>query len=162
MLKTRQFEDKDAGRVSIILIAAFKSFLLDKFDDLSKAYFEPEEIIARVTKGPGRFSETIAFVAEDDGKVIGYIEVTAGKNGLGMLDIISVDPEFFSKGVGNALMAQAEKFWAEHNQRKIATCVSAHNTKALIYYIKNGFIPEGYQKNHFHEGVDEIILGRFL
>ena len=162
MLNTRQFEDQDAGRVSKILSAAFKSFLLDNFDDLSKAHFEPEEISARVTKAPGRFGETIAFVAEDDGKVIGYIEVTAGKNGLGMLDIIGVDPECFSKGVGKALMAQAEKFWAKHNQRKIATCVSAHNTKALIYYIKNGFIPEGYQKNHFHEGVDEIMLGRFL
>jgi hypothetical protein len=31
-----------------------------------------------------------------------------------------------------------------------------------MYYLKHDFIPEGYRKDHFIEGVDEIVLGRFL
>ena len=37
-----------------------------------------------------------------------------------------------------------------------------HNKKAVMYYLKHDFVPEGYCKDHFREGVDEIILGRFL
>jgi len=65
-------------------------------------------------------------------------------------------------GAGKLLMCRAEKFWKARGMRKISTCVSAHNRRALLYYIKNGFVPEGYRRDHFKKGIDEIILGRFL
>jgi len=60
------------------------------------------------------------------------------------------------------LMKAAECFWTRKKQRKITTCVAAINRPTVIYYIKHGFVPEGYCKNHFTPGIDEIILGRFL
>ena len=44
----------------------------------------------------------------------------------------------------------------------VAHKLTAHNKRALMYYSKNGFIPEGYQRDHFKVGVDEIILGKFF
>ena len=105
---------------------------------------------------------TRMYVAVSDGAVVGVIKVTARANGLGILDCIGVDPACHAQGIGSLLMSRAETFWAEHCQRKIDTCVSAHNKKALMYYLKHDFIPEGYRRDHFLQGVDEIILGRFL
>ena len=76
--------------------------------------------------------------------------------------MVGVAPDYFGKGVGAILMQAAEGFWTKKKQRKISTCVSAINQRALIYYIKHGFIPEGYCRDHFRRGVDEIVLGRFL
>jgi ribosomal protein S18 acetylase RimI-like enzyme len=161
MLRVRDFEAGDAARVSEILKAAFRSFLGEKFDLIPTEHFTPESL-ASAASSKGRFSETRSFVAEDDGRVLGVIKATAGTNGLGCLDSVGVDPECHAKGVGAALMAKAEEFWAERGQRKIWTCVSAHNKKALFYYLKHDFMPEGFQRDHFIPGVDEIMLGRFL
>ena len=161
MVTVRHFEQKDAQRVSEILIAAFKSFLGDRFDEISADRFSPEEMI-RTAHAEDNFSVSDIFVAEEEGRILGAAKATAGTNGLGGFDFGGVDPEYHSHGIGSALMAKAEEFWAKHQQRKIHTCVSAHNKKAIMYYLKHGFVSEGYCRDHFREGVDEIVLGRFL
>jgi len=159
----RLFKNDDAMKVSEILASAFKSFLGDKYDEILDRHFSPDVLMEEAeVKDKFNFSESKIFVAEGDGKVIGVVKVTAGANGLGAFDYVGVDPECHEHGVGSLLMRKAEEFWKEHNQRKIVTCVAAHNKKALLYYIKNNFVPEGYCKDHFYKGVDEIFLGRFL
>jgi GNAT superfamily N-acetyltransferase len=162
MLAIRQFEARDAQQASEILIAAFKSFLQEKFnDEHDAAYFHPEKLKSEAFV-KDQFMVSQIFVAEDEGKIFGVVKVTASTNGLGCFDWVGVDPACHARGVGAMLMARAEHFWREHRQRKIHSCVSAHNKKALMYYLKHDFIPEGYCRDHFRIGVDEIILGRFL
>ena len=158
-MRCRKFKKADSKQVSELMIKAFKSFLGDKLENLNE--FSPS-VFEKISNFKDVFSERISFVVADNKKIVGYISVTAGKNGLGSLEIVGVEPEYFSRGVGKILMKKAEEFWASKKQRKISTCVSAHNKRALIYYIKNGFIPEGYRRDHFFVGVDEIILWRFL
>jgi len=141
--------------------AAFKTFLRDKWNEADERHFSPEAI-ARNSFRQADFVKTTAFVAVDNKIILGYACGTAGENGLGSLEVVGVDPDSFHKGVGKALMSSLEQFWRDNKQRKIHTCVSAPNTRALIYYISNGFIPVGYRKDHFRVGVDEIILDRFL
>jgi ribosomal protein S18 acetylase RimI-like enzyme len=158
MICVREFRDGDAESVAALMLKAFQSFL--------GARARAEDFTAGVYKNTSKMrdarAETLSFVAADGGRIAGYLKVVAGVNGLGALDVIGVDPEYFSKGVGSMLFDEAEKFWRAKNQRKISTCVSAHNKKAIIYYLKHDFIPEGYRRDHFFEGVDEIILGRFM
>ena len=162
-LYVRPLEDGDAEKASMILIAAFKGFLKDKFDDSLTVHFSPDVLKEEArSKDKHGFSESRIFTAVNNGEVVGVVKVTAGKSGLGVFDYVGVDPESPARGIGSLLMRKAEDFWKERNQRKIHTCVSAHNKKALLYYIKNDFRPKGYCKDHFHEGVDEIMLGRFL
>ncbi|OGV51539.1 MAG: hypothetical protein A2017_01850 [Lentisphaerae bacterium GWF2_44_16] len=158
MIEVRKFRDEDAEQVAKIMFKAFKTFLGDR---IKEEDFNAEDY-RKTSNVKSARSETISFVAVDGERVVGYLKVVAGANGLGSLDVIGVEPEYFSKGIGPMLFAEADKFWKEKNMRKISTCVSAHNKKALMYYIKNDFIPEGYRRDHFFEGVDEIILGRFM
>jgi ribosomal protein S18 acetylase RimI-like enzyme len=161
MAHVRPFESRDASRASEILVAAFRGFLRDRFDDNLAAHFAPE-LLTQNTHVVGRFSESRLFVAEDGDRVVGVVSVSAGSNGLGTFNYVGVDPDCQSQGIGSLLMARAVEFWTEHRQRKIDTCVSAHNKKALMYYLKHDFVPEGYRRDHFIPGVDEIILGRFM
>ena len=143
------------------MILAWKSFLGDKYTRDDEEFWLPD----RLEEGSlvrSRLSETVSFVAEEERNVRGYVRVTSHRNGLGTLEVIGVDPGSFAKGVGALLMKEAESYWRRTGMRKISTCVSAHNKRALLFYIKHGFVPEGYRKDHFREGVDEIILGRFL
>lgn len=161
MAETRTFREADAQQVSKIMILAWKSFLGDKYTRDDEEFWLPD----RLEEGSlvrSRLSETVSFVAEEERNVRGYVRVTSHRNGLGTLEVIGVDPGSFAKGVGALLMKEAESYWRRTGMRKISTCVSAHNKRALLFYIKHGFVPEGYRKDHFREGVDEIILGRFL
>ena len=161
-MQVRKFKEEDAEAVSEIMNAAFYAFLGDRMDEFDRKSFSPE-VLKRISNCSNSDGGSASFVAEDGGEIVGYIRGTA-KNiiGLGSLEVVGIKPDIFSKGVGTALMKELEKFWRDNGMRKISTCVSAHNTRALIYYIKNGFVPEGYRRDHFKVGVDEIILGRFL
>lgn len=147
--------------VSKIMRAAFRSYLAEHYTKVHEDRFAPS-VLASDSLARNKFSEIASFVAVDDRQVVGYIKVTSDRNGLGSLQIVGIDPEYFGKGVGALLMEAAERFWTKKKQRKISTCVSAINRRALIYYIKHGFVPEGYCRDHFAAGLDEIILGRFL
>ena len=160
-LKVRKFREQDAMQVSRVMITAFKTFLKEKFTKDDEERFSPS-FWRRTGQAKDKFSQTVSFVVVDGKKVVGYMKAVANRNGLGSLDVVGVNPEYFGKGVGKLLIQNGEKFWKSKNMRKISTCVSAHNKRALLYYIKNGFVPEGYRRDHFEKGVDEIILGKFI
>jgi len=156
-LTVRLFEKGDAEILSEILFKSFKTFLKDKITEMV-----PPEEWEETAKVINKNLENAIFVAEDDGVVKGFLSATADlKHCLGTLNVIGVDPECHSKGVGTALFAEAEKFWIKRKMRKVWTCVSSINPKAQIYYIKQGFTPEGLRKDHFHDGIDEISLAKF-
>jgi len=160
-MQVRKFTPEDAEEVSKVMKEAFRSFLGDRWTQGDDRRLAPETFRQTANK-KDLFSETVSYVAVEAGEILGCIKGTASENGLGTLEVVGVRPSHFGKGVAAALMRALEEFWASKGLRKVSTCVSAHNRKALIYYIKSGFIPEGYCRDHFREGVDEIILGRFL
>lgn len=160
-MEIREFKLEDAEAVSGVMNAAFKAFLQERWDEYDAQSFAPETL-NRMSNVRADFSVTASFVAVEGERVMGYIRGTANANRLGSLEVVGVDPEGFHKGIGKALMSRLEQFWQEHALRKVCTCVSADNTRALIYYIANGFIPVGYRRDHFKIGIDEIMLDRFL
>ena len=160
-VNVRRFLKSDAAQASKVLRAAFRSFLAERLTKNIEDQFA-QSVLAANSLVKNRFSETISFVAVDGRQVVGYVRITSDRGGLGSLQVIGIDPDYFGRGVGAQLMKASEGFWAKKKQRKIFTCTSAINQRALIYYIKHGFVPEGYCRDHFIVGVDEIILGRFL
>lgn len=160
-VKLRKFKPQDAEAVSKIMIRAFLSFLKEKMDELTLKSFSPKTL-KKNSNVKGDNSETISFVVEEEKEIVGYIRGSANMRGLGTLGVVGVSPDCFHKGVGMALMKRLEKFWRKKKVKKVSTSVSSHNTRALMYYLKNGFIPVGYQKDRCIVGVDEVILDRFL
>ena len=130
----RDFEERDAGQVARIMFESFKTFLGER---MKESRPEPEAYWIRCSSEKTERSITRSFVAETDGRVIGYLCVSADtRSGLGILHRIGVDPEVFARGCGRALFHAAELFWKELKMRKIYTCTS-------------------------HIGVDEIQLAKF-
>ena len=160
-MKIRKFRSRDSKAVSEIMITAFKSFLGDKLDEWELQSFSPD-VLRKVSNSKSHDGEVVSYVAEEKGKILGYIRGSAKMCGLGCLEVVGVAPDCLREGVGTELVKELERFWKRGKMRKVHTCTSAHNTRALIFYIKNGFIPEGCQKEHFKPGVDEIVLGKFL
>jgi len=154
----RRFEKRDAKSVARIMFESFKTFLGDRIKEP-----ETEEHWIQASSGSSPSFITRAWVAESEGKVVGYLCVTANlKRGLGTLNVIGVDPNCFAKGCGSALFAAADAFWRSHDMRKIYTCTSHINLRAQAYYKKMGFVEEGRLKDHFFDGVDEIQLAKFM
>ena len=157
-IRVRPFEEKDAARVAVIMFESFRSV----FGDMLGRTLKPESYWKEISHSKSGDSIITSFVAEKDGVVIGYLRVSINPgNGLGVLEVIGVDPSIFSKGTGKALFAAAEEFWKKHNIRKVYTCTSHINVNAQAFYKKLGFIEEGRLKDHFHKGIDEIQLGKF-
>ena len=155
-IRIRRFGPDDAAGVSTVMPEAFRSFLGEKGG---------ERILAALSDADryrGKSPTAASYVAEAGGEIVGYVSGSVNVWGFGTLSLIGVKPSHFHRGVGTRLMEKMVTFWRRKKMRKVTTCVSAHNGRALVFYLKNGFVPVGYQRDHFIEGVDEVILDRFL
>ena len=57
--------------------------------------------------------------------------------------------------------AKLTRAMQEKRMRKVYTCTSHINQRALAFYKSLGFEEEGLLKSHFFEGIDEIQLAKF-
>ena len=159
--RVRQFRPDDADEASVVMTEAFRSFLPPRSGKKVLKGFSPERL--RGTSVYGKKGATSAtYVAELDGKVVGYVSGANNTYGVGTLSVIGVSPGCFHKGVGSLLMRKMVAFWRKGKMRKVSTCVSAHNSRAIIFYLSHDFRPVGYQRDHFLPGMDEVLLDRFL
>jgi ribosomal protein S18 acetylase RimI-like enzyme len=155
----RNFEEKDAPRIAEIMYESFKSVFKERWGSENK---DNGDCWKEHVKKSNPEKIQVVFVAEDEGKVIGFLHVSADvKWGLGILHCIGVDPNCFARGVGKAMAAEAERLWQEKRMRKVYTCTSHINQRALAFYKSLGFEEEGLLKSHFFEGIDEIQLAKF-
>lgn len=105
------------------------------------------------------------FVAEADGKVVGFLMLEwLGTNWNRVAEIgwIAVLPKFQRKGFGRALIEKMEKYAKERGMRKVYVEPSADNEIAIHFYVKNGYKPEAMRKDWYKDGEDSVILGKHL
>lgn len=110
------------------------------------------------------------IVAYDNG-IIGLASwVVRGlpKHQLVELERIAVLPEYKGKGVAiklfESLREDADNFYKSNGfkLRKVYLCVHATNLIAQSFYKKIGFSYEATLKNHYYNGVDEMIFSLFI
>lgn len=161
----RDLREEDAVAISLVLREGFSwwyDFQRKQGKDAQWMYDaqSPEHVREDAIR---KDENSKSLVAEVNGKVIGYISASFNPGPrLGVIGIVSVDPEHHGRGIGTELMRAAIGFLKSKGARKVWTTVSTINTKAIIYYIRNGFMPEGVLKDHFADGIDEIFMGMFL
>ncbi len=100
------------------------------------------------------------LVAEEDGKVVGGLVITEDIQNDGWkvarFKHIAVAKDFQGKGIGSALVAEAEKIVGESK-------VEIHTEDDLTdYYGKFGYKLEGTLKAHYGKDRDCVILGKIL
>ena len=91
------------------------------------------------------------FVAEIEGRVVGHLIVVAQQrdSSTGMAQAwiydVSVAAGFWGKGIGQALMEQAETFARQHGMLAIGLGVTLSNQRALEFYRHQGYLEERVQ-----------------
>ena len=118
--------------------------------DLTRPWNDPHKDIARkLAVRPDLF-----LVAELDGVVVGT--VMAGYDGhRGWINYLGVDPGCRRKGVGRALMAEAERLLRLEGCPKINLQVRTGNAEAIEFYRRVGFAVDdvvSFGKRLEHDG----------
>ena len=114
-------------------------------------FIQPDRWRGRLAHPPRGWS---TFVAEDDGRVIGFVSVGPSRDEVktGELYAIYVEPEAWSTGVGRALIETAES--RLHEQYAEATLwVLGDNPRARSFYERAGWTADGAEKSEERWGV---------
>lgn len=117
--------------------------------------FSREKLIAEINTDGSAF-----YFAQLAGQVIGYLKINTGASqteiqGINALEIerIYVVQEYHGRKVGQLLYEWAFQIACERKFDYVWLGVWEHNTKAIRFYEKNGFVP--FDKHVFILGDDE-------
>ncbi|MFZ4650957.1 MAG: GNAT family N-acetyltransferase [Rubrivivax sp.] len=111
------------------------------------------EACRRTITHPGR----LAHGAWIDGQFAGFVVLNFEGPFSGYVQLIGVSPERRGHGVGQALMALAERM-AFARGPNLFLCVSGFNTGAQRFYARLGFEEVGRLRDHLVAGEDELLL----
>ena len=87
----------------------------------------------------------IAYVAETNGKIIGYLagsiseQISYITETFAELDNMCVNEEYRRYSVGTLLINEFKKYCKDNSIENIKVTASAKNSKAIQFYMKNGF-----------------------
>lgn len=100
------------------------------------------------------------FVAEEDGKIVGY--VIAGTKGNNPKEAygskIAVLPEYQGTGVSSKLMSNLRYILREKGIERIFLLVRPENDKARRIYMNWGFEEKKFIKDFYSQGEDTLIM----
>ena len=87
----------------------------------------------------------IVFVAEVEEKIVGYLAgsicepISYITESFAELDNMCIDDEYRRFGIGTLLINEFKKYSKEKNIQNIKVTASAKNSRAIQFYMKNGF-----------------------
>ena len=87
----------------------------------------------------------IVFVAEAEEKIVGYLagsiceQISYITETFAELDNMCIDDEYRRFGIGTLLINEFKKYCKEKNIQNIKVTAFAKNSRAIQFYIKNGF-----------------------
>lgn len=103
-------------------------------------------------------NETSRFlVAVEDGKVIGYIGMSAVIDE-GYLFNAAVDSHYRKKGVGSALVRELVTWCQKHDFAFLTLEVRESNAPAIALYSRFGFVRVGERKNYYSDPAENALL----
>ena len=119
----------------------------------------------RYLKSLRRYADAAVYVAEtEEGEIVGRLSLARDTHpssrhvaDLGLM----VAASHRRRGIGRALLEEAEVWAASRGVRKIELHVFPWNEPALALYESFGFEREGYRKEHYRRGneyVDAIVM----
>jgi GNAT superfamily N-acetyltransferase len=80
------------------------------------------------------------FVAEDDGRLTGFVYTTRDSNEIGALYVV---PDRLREGIGSRLLAAAHEALAAAGHTEATLWVFEANTGARAFYAAHGYTPDG-------------------
>ncbi len=113
-------------------------------------------------------SDAAVFVAEENGAIVGRLSIARDAHPASehVADLgLMVAREFRRRGIGLALMEEAERWARGLGVRKLELHVFPHNEAAIALYKRLGYEEEGFRRRHYRrrgELLDAILMAKEL
>lgn len=168
-MKVRRAVPADARAIAEVHVrswqAGYRGLMPDELlDGLSPADREPMWREA----ASGRAGAGALFVAERDGRLVGFCALAAPSrdddagDGVAEIGAIYVDPEAWRGGAGRALMDVAVAHLRSEGWQELTLWVLRDNQPALDFYAAHQFRPDGAEQFYERSGTTGIRLRRSL
>ena len=98
----------------------------------------------------GKQHNSTIFVAEQEGKLIGYLIAVGGsvkRTKHSAYIVIGISGQYRGQGVGTALFRRVEEWAGNHHISRLELTVVTTNEAGVALYKKSGFEIEGIKKN---------------
>ncbi|MEC2345241.1 GNAT family protein [Paenibacillus barengoltzii] len=166
MIEIREIRVDDAER--------FLNLCLQLDQETKFMLYEPGERTTTAEEQRERIQSILSeagstiLVAEDQGKLVGYLAVFGGQANrtkhVGYI-VVGITQAYSGKGIGTRLFQAAEAWRAETEITKFELTVMIPNERAVALYKKVGFEVEGVKRNSIRvDGnyVDEYYMGKIF
>jgi predicted GNAT family N-acyltransferase len=124
--------------------------------DLRERVFSGEQGVSIDADRDGRDPESIHIVALDGGRVIGTCRLLLG-GGTARLGRLAVEPALRGRGVGGAILREADRVAAEEGANRIALHAQ---TYAERLYVEHGYVERGAR--FMEEGIEHVAMEKLL
>ena len=127
---------------------------------------EAPEQVARHLEFVGRHPGSTVLVAEEGGRLLGYVEAEGGafrRNRHAAYVVIGVRHAAAGRGIGAALLRGLDDWARNHGVHRLELTVMAHNERAIALYRRCGYEIEGIRRHSLRVGqvyVDELALAK--
>lgn len=140
-MQIRRFQESDAEELARLHELSWRHFYReivpkDLLEFTVNELFKPELYIDWNAKG-------IVYVAEDNGKIVGFSACHMKDAGTGYLRSIYLRPGHEGRGLGTALLKKAMDWLKVEGAKSVRTDCLADNDGAISFYEKNGFRKAG-------------------
>jgi GNAT superfamily N-acetyltransferase len=167
-LVLRSAQPDDAMQIAGVHVrswqVAYRGLLPDSYLD----GLRPEDRARRSTLDRTEPDQPHTIVAISDRTLVGFASIgpahSSGLPDVGELYAIYVDPPWWKRGIGRALMAEARARLAQGGFAHAVLWVLVGNERAQRFYLNDGWCPDGERRVQQVWGiaVDEIRYGRAL
>jgi len=141
-MKIRRYEERD-----------FKAYAGTLEKTTSWGDEAEEELAARIQK---MTEKDEIWVAEADGKAVGFMILTPNDDGTLEIDWLDVHPEFQRKKVATHLVAKAEEVAKARKAETLSVHTWKENSKMLAFLERNGFELFQTIANFYGKGQDAL------
>ncbi len=127
----------------------------------------PEEQRQRIKEILWKDNQTI-FVAEEAGKLVGYLSATGGhfaRDRHTVYIVVGILERFTSQGIGTAFFERLEDWAREYSVHRLELSVMVHNQRGIGLYQKMGFEIEGIKRDSLlvdGSYVDEYYMSKLI
>jgi predicted GNAT family N-acyltransferase len=118
--------------------------------------FSGEQGVSAAADRDGRDPESIHIVAVENGSVIGTCRLLLG-GGVARLGRLAVEPEVRGRGVGGAILREADRVAIEQGAERIALHAQTH---ARQLYSAHGYAERGARFTE--EGIEHVAMEKRL
>lgn len=143
-MKIRQAIEEDIYEVQELMGKILETHRYGKVKISKRKEEEYKSALAMIIRCP-QLSDERVFVAEEDNKVIGFIQVEKAHRFL-QLKNICVNDSYRQKHIGTELMKFAEIYAQDSNLEYIVLNVYSFNKPARVLYDRLGYTLHGFSK----------------